>query len=144
MAAITKFAHAHWVVGKWETFQKGDVVTKWFSFTNHPMRMCGFCYATQWQPRPWKRSIVINWKRNSQSCGNLPFLTIHSIQIKYGKLNFVICADALLLGQPSYCIKTENIVLRELLIMAHNALRMHDARAGDCTVILVCKYFIMI
>jgi hypothetical protein len=37
-----------------------DVVTKWFSFTNYPMRMCGFrgfCYATQWRPRPWKRSI---------------------------------------------------------------------------------------
>jgi hypothetical protein len=52
-----KFAHVHWVVGKWEPFWKGDVVTKWFSFTNHPMRIRGFCYATQCRPRPWKRSI---------------------------------------------------------------------------------------
>jgi hypothetical protein len=39
VAKSTKFVHAHWVVGKWEPFRKGDVVTKWFSFTNHPMRI---------------------------------------------------------------------------------------------------------
>jgi hypothetical protein len=30
------------------------------SFTNHPMRMCefrGFCYATQWRPRPWTHKL---------------------------------------------------------------------------------------
>jgi hypothetical protein len=47
-------------IGKWEPFRKGDVVMKWFSFTNmHPMRICGFCgfcYATQWRWQPWKRS----------------------------------------------------------------------------------------
>jgi hypothetical protein len=43
VAKSTKSAHAiHLGVGRWEPFRKGDVVTKWFSFTNHPMRMCGF------------------------------------------------------------------------------------------------------
>jgi hypothetical protein len=58
-----KSAHAHWVLGKWEPFCNDIALSKWFSFTNHPMRMGrfrGFCYATQWRPRPWKRSIMEN------------------------------------------------------------------------------------
>jgi hypothetical protein len=36
VAKSSKSAHA--VVGKWESFQKGDVIMKWFSFTNHPFK----------------------------------------------------------------------------------------------------------
>jgi hypothetical protein len=58
LAKSPKSAHAHWVVGKWEPFRNDIALSKLFSFTNHPMRMCEFrvfCYAAQWQP--WKRSI---------------------------------------------------------------------------------------
>jgi hypothetical protein len=64
-------------VAKSTKFRKGDVVMKWFSFTNHPMRMCGFrgfCYATQWRPRPWKRSIPVlktHWFNLSYLCLHL-------------------------------------------------------------------------
>jgi hypothetical protein len=35
-----------WLVNE-NPFRNDITHSKWFSFTNHPMRMCGFCYATQ-------------------------------------------------------------------------------------------------
>jgi hypothetical protein len=38
LAKSPKSAHAHWVVGKWELFRNDIALSKWFSFTNHPLK----------------------------------------------------------------------------------------------------------
>jgi hypothetical protein len=72
LAKSSNCAHAHCVVGKWGPFHNDIALSKWFSFTNHPMRMCefqGFCQATQWRRRPWKISIGLchggSWSRSA-------------------------------------------------------------------------------